>query len=166
MKSFRRMFNQRFKGLAALLMLAFAAAALAETPIFYNLTAEKTCQPGIREVLKFPTVAKLIVPRNALSSATDISMTIAYALYAAEPNLVVAFSPHGTVFNVPVTLKLMLIESCFNIGDKVCINYYDDATELWTEIAIFTITDASQEYMLELDHFSLYAFSRIKNGDP
>ncbi len=153
--------------MAALIMVLAAGfvPAQAGTPTLYDLNVEKECYADQNQTLFLLGVARLHVPAGALSEPTVIKMNANFWVNTDDPALLFEFAPHNTVFNQPVTLTLSFLMAHFYYGDQIGIYYYDDVTEEWILEDVVDLTFWNTSYEIELNHFSLYAFSRIKNGD-
>ena len=92
-------------------------------------------------------------------------MTISTWVNADDSELTVEFSPHGTFFNVPVTLTLSNLVTTFYSGDTVGVYYYEEEDDIWVLMDEIEVNINNNHYTIELEHFSIYAFSKIRNGN-
>ncbi len=165
--------KDRVKGLkgiipVVLISLIISAVGVVQAdesvPAYYEMFVKQICTPDMQYKLKLPKVATLKIPEGALSEETEISMEFQFYAHYADPELVVIFGPHGTQFNVPVTLKIKTKMLEFNPGDTIGIFYYDEDDDIWEFIDSFDVVEGQNSYRIDLDHFSIYAFSKIRNG--
>jgi hypothetical protein len=101
----------------------------------------------------------LEIPADALPGDADISLGL-----ASEEYLVVDLGPEGTVFNVPVKLKLRAesLDLSDRIGDKIKMYWYNPETGLWEAQSATVETESTGgiiESEIELHHFSIYAWA-------
>lgn len=150
--------------LFALIAIAIPQSASC-TPIYYEMFVEKECDPGVDEWLWLPGIASLKVPEGALNEPTEIGMQVSFYWNADSPDVVLEFSPHGTEFNTPVEVRMSLLMMHFYYGDNIAIQYYNDTTGLWEWIETIEVDYWNRNYAIELDHFSIYAFVKIRSGN-
>ena len=158
---------KRLAPISVMMMLMVISVAIASdsVPTFYEYHVEKACFADQTQWLRLPGVAQLKVPEGALSRETDIGMTVSAWINADDPELTIEFSPHGTDFNVPITLTLSALITTFYSGDTVGVYYYNQEDDLWVLVDEIEINPFNMFYRIQLDHFSIYAFSKIRNGN-
>ena len=93
-----------------------------------------------------------IVPQNALGNWTPITFWWESNSFQAE------FSPHGTMFNVPVRMELSYEDADLTGIDEndLRIYYYNDATQEW-ELIGDQVDTVNKIVIGYTNHFSRYA---------
>ena len=100
---------------------------------------------------------KLIVPAGALDVETPISM----AMTSDDVSRVdYEFGPHGTVFNVPVELRLSWSTLRDMTSADLTLYYYEESSGTWVEETTAIWDDNGKKASLFIDHFSKYYFER------
>ncbi|MCD4653571.1 hypothetical protein K8T06_06510 [bacterium] len=153
--------------LASILFFCFSSSlvfANDSSSVYYEMFVERECLPDQRTRLILPAVARLIVPKGAVDAPTDVGMEISFYLHTDDPEVTILFSPPGKTFNIPVRLRMSLLMMQFYYGDEIAVNYYNEATGLWEVVDTFTLTWQNSNYEIEFEHFSLYAFTTLRNG--
>lgn len=139
--------------------------AIATEPTFHTYHVERMLYPGEDKNMRIPGLAWVYVPENAVSQPTLVGADISFWRHTDDPQLMIHFSPAGITFNEPIVITLTLRAVYFLQGDTVQFLYYNESTEEWEVVNEFIVNSMTSSYSFTLDHFSLYAFSKIKNGD-
>ena len=134
-------------------------------PTYYEMYVEKECAAAEETELFLPGIAHLTVPAGALDVDTDIGMQVSFWWNADSPDVVLEFGPHGTFFNTPVEVRLSLLMMHFYHGDEIAIQYYNDETGMWEWVETIEVNYWTRNYTVQLDHFSIYAFVKIRSGN-
>jgi hypothetical protein len=151
-------------GFMFLAAVTIGVPASAHNPQYITRHVEKMCYPGDDTTLRMPGFARLYVPAGALDEPANLEMTLSYWRFAEDPELTIQFGPN-LIFGEPVVMTLSLLMTYFFMGDTVAIYYYDENIGEWELVTSFVINEITNQYSITLDHFSLYAFSKITNGD-
>ena len=109
---------------------------------------------------------RLVVPPGALSYNETIYIGEATSVPSMSEEMmplgkVIDFGPSGTVFNVPVTIKIPYtnedLEKAGGITPQELKVYtYDEASQQWESIPIDEVDEMAKLLICEVDHFSLY----------
>jgi hypothetical protein len=94
----------------------------------------------------------LVIPANALTNSVNINF------WWESNNFTAEFSPHGTTFNVPVTMELSYEDADLSGIDEndLKIYYYNEDTEVW-ELIGDDVDTVEKTVTGHTDHFSRYA---------
>ncbi|MBN1296437.1 hypothetical protein JXA80_06630 [bacterium] len=155
------------KGLAVFMIACWimVTPVFASNPTYYDVSVERECNPDVNEYMFLPGIAMLNVPEGALLEPATIGMRLTFAMNADDPNLMVQFSPCNIYFQVPVRMRLSLLMTYFFYGDQIDVYYYNEPLDQWELVDSFVLTFQSANYWIEFDHFSLYAFTKLKLDD-
>jgi len=101
--------------------------------------------------------SSLTIPRGALNRRTLIGIIATRETLRGRGDVkAFTFTPHGTVFNVPIRLVLNWSEL---EGQPVELMYFNEQTQKW-ELSAQGVWDATNQTLtLEINHFSRYAFA-------
>jgi len=103
---------------------------------------------------------------NVVDEPTLVAYSVSFWRHTADPQLTIMFVPEGLVFNAPIEVTVKMNNTDFKAGDQVVMYYFNESTTIWEPVDSFTIDDDyDSSYSLSIEHFSLYAFTRIRNGD-
>jgi hypothetical protein len=100
--------------------------------------------------------AKVIIPQGALDNGVYITVTI--EVDELEPKIHYLFGPHGTFFNVPVTLE-MTWSYLKDYNGPLELWYLEDNGEL-TLVEDAIPDQQGKKYHIHVNHFSEYYFLR------
>jgi len=95
----------------------------------FGLRHEETISPRKGGTIKLGGGSELIIPKNALNERTLIGVIAAReTIMGKSDSKAFTFTPHGTVFNKPVSLVLSWKEFA---GEPVELYYFNEFTEAW-----------------------------------
>ena len=89
-----------------ILLFVCNTVTFADDAAFYSLHVDKQCDSQENEYLYLPGVSELFIPQGALDEDMQIGMTVNFWWAKDDPDFFIEFSPHGTVFNMPIRLTL------------------------------------------------------------
>jgi hypothetical protein len=111
--------------------------------------------------------SSLVVPPGAVNATTDLTFTIMASMPQDLPNAlgrIFEFGPDGTVFQVPITLSLAFSDAGHSGRSRELYNirfyYFDEINDTWMPEQDPQIDWANRRLIVELSHFSRYAFAR------
>jgi hypothetical protein len=129
-----------------------------------DVSASAVIGPRGGEITLWPSGAKIVFPAGALSAPTRITMTA-----KAGWNVAYEFSPHGIVFDKPVTVQQDLNWTSYRSGSggKVQAGYYQDSLSEALVGPSLSIARVSEVRRVDLDRplnpsvaaFYIYHFS-------
>lgn len=121
----------------------------------FGLRKEESINPKKGGTIKLGGGSELVIPKDALSEKTLIGVIATReTIMGKSDSKAFTFTPHGTVFNKPVTLVLSWKEYA---GEPVELYYFNEFTEAWELTAAGVWDESNRTVTLELNHFSRYA---------
>lgn len=148
--------NRTVKLIRKILLFTFSFCAVISLSSASSFYAEKIIGPDGGQLNAGAT--KLVVPKDALSEDTLISMEVASD---DESYVNFVFAPHGTVFAVPAEIQLSWA-TLKDIEDpnELILYYYDEESEDWVEETEAVFNENEKKATLYINHFSEYYFTR------
>jgi hypothetical protein len=112
--------------------------------------------PFVKEDDEVEIESELEIPEDAVTSEILISMCLGSEISATSIDLV--FGPHGTNFEVPITLKYEAIGfDLSGIEEDIGFYYHNEETGLWEYIdAVITVKNGKLHLEAKLEHFCWY----------
>jgi hypothetical protein len=108
--------------------------------------------------------SSLVVPPGAVANTMMLTFTISATVPPGLPNAcarILEFSPDGTTFQVPATLRVSPYDLGFEgQGDEPIYLYFFDETSATWKRQPNVVERINNEFVVQLFHFSRYAFAR------
>lgn len=123
----------------------------------YGLRKEAWIEPDQGGTIRLPGGSYLEIPEGAVRERTLIGMIATReTILGRSDSKAFTFTPHGTVFNIPIRLVLNWNEFA---GEPVELLYFNEFTGEWEISAQGVWDESARTVTLELNHFSRYALA-------